>query len=40
MRKKSSRRGSVIAEIKEEKEKFRERGSLIAKGSVKAYIPP
>jgi hypothetical protein len=36
VRKKYSRKGSVIAETKEGKEKFCERGSLIAKGSVKA----
>jgi hypothetical protein len=35
MRKKNSRKGFMIAEIKEEKEKFCERGSFIAKGSVK-----
>jgi hypothetical protein len=36
MWKKNSQKGSVIAETKEEKEIFREKGSLIAKGSVKA----
>jgi hypothetical protein len=36
MLKKNSQKGSVVAETKEEKEMFRERGSLIAKGSVKA----
>jgi hypothetical protein len=36
MWKKNSRKGPVIAETKEEKEMFQERGSLIAKGSVKA----
>jgi hypothetical protein len=36
MRKKNSRKDSMIVKIKKEKDKFGERGSLIAKGSVKA----